>query len=63
MINDIEVGSWIFANAIFGERAYKVLSIKHNNHGALVGTSYGTATFSLCLGGDNWRFATMDDIA
>ncbi len=60
----LEIGGWIFANAIFGKRAYKILGIKQiGDNGAEIKTSYGTATFSILIGDNNWRYATYADIS
>jgi hypothetical protein len=60
--NEIKVGSWIYTTTQFGTKVYKVLSVKTFGKGVEVGTSFGTATFSLFLGADNWRFAVQSDI-
>ena len=59
----IQPNDWIFASAIFGEKAYKVFDvIKIGEHCAEIKTGYGTATFSLLLGENNWRYAVQSDL-
>ena len=59
----IQAGEWIFASAIFGEKAYKVFDIiKIGANSAEIKTGYGTATFSLLLGENNWRYAVQSDL-
>ena len=59
----IQANEWIFVDAIFGARPYKVESVrKIGANGAEIKTAYGTATFSVLLGENNWRYAVQSDL-
>jgi|19_taG_2_1085344.scaffolds.fasta_scaffold02417_8 transcription termination factor Rho len=61
---NIKDHGFIFASAIFGERAYKVLDVAEKNFGFEIKTHYNNATFSIMVSkteGANWRLATGDD--
>jgi len=60
---ELQIGQWIFADAIFGARPYKIDGIRNiGENGAEIKTAYGTATFSIMIGESNWRYATMSDL-
>lgn len=60
----IKEHGWIFAEAGFGKRPYRVLDVVRKRQGFEIKTQYRTATFTLCINnviGSNWRFATQED--